>query len=82
MKVLPGGCPIKPGFGLLGWNPVKRGLCNVRKIGSGAAFVNTQWDAKGEWRLSASGQQEDVSKRQGHSVQLSNCPTQAKKHRA
>jgi hypothetical protein len=27
MKVLPGGCPIKPGFGLLGWNPVKRGLC-------------------------------------------------------
>ncbi|SPF35092.1 Ribonuclease VapC (fragment) [Candidatus Sulfotelmatobacter kueseliae] len=44
---------------------------NVPKIGSGAAFVNTQQGAKDEWRLSASGRQEGVSVRDT----LSSCRT-------
>ncbi len=30
---------LKPAFGLLGWEPVKAGLCELREIGRGAAFV-------------------------------------------
>ncbi len=52
--------------------------CEHPEVGSGAAFVNAQPDAKDKWRSSASGRQESASERQGHSVQRSNRPTQAK----
>jgi hypothetical protein len=51
---------------------------NIRKIGTGAAFVNTLRTAKDEWRLSASGRQEGVSERQGHFVQLRTAPLKPK----
>ncbi len=59
-------------------NPVKRGLCERPEDWEWSSFVNMPSGAKDESRLSVSGRQ-GVSERRGHSVQLSNCSTQAKR---
>ena len=50
-------------------NPVKADCVSVRRTGSGAAFVNTQPGARGEWRLSASGRREGANERREDFVQ-------------
>src|ERR1700733_3690266 len=58
------------------WNAA---YARARKIGCGAAFVNTQPAARDAWKSSPSGRQESASARQGHFVRLPNYPTQAKR---
>lgn len=58
-------------------NPVKRGLCEHGKVGSGAAFVSARPDAEDEWRSNASGRPEGANEQRGHFAPQSKYPTQA-----
>jgi putative transposase len=58
-------------LGYIHRNPVKRGLCACRRIGSRVVFVITLRGSKGGWRLNPSGPQEGANWQQSY-------PTQAK----
>ena len=68
--------------GLLAWNPVKRGFCepppNWRRW-EWSSFRQYATGCEGRVEIECECTGEGASERQGHSVQLSNCPTQAKR---
>jgi putative transposase len=49
-------------------NPVKAGLCEVRKIGSGAVFATTQLAVRDGSKSSRNGQRENANERRGKCV--------------